>query len=275
VNNHESAIDDQSPSVYQVQVENFSGPFDLLLHLIEQEEVDIYQVSISRITDNYLSYLHQMRANKLDIGSEFLILATTLLALKSRLLLPQETMEQDHSDDEIDRISLLDRLVEYKHFREMSDGLALQAEYSRNIFTRDAAIQQSLKDQHITPRWEVSGADLNKLLKAFEDLWKRRLLEDIEEREIREDTITVRDKMSLILDKLGTQRFLTFSQLFSEPVSRVDIIVTFLAVLEITRRQLAVLLQDHHYEDIKIERAWGAVAPLNINEHGQRNSAHV
>ncbi|MFA5928685.1 MAG: segregation/condensation protein A [Candidatus Margulisiibacteriota bacterium] len=248
--------------MYEIRLENFSGPFDLLLHLIEEQEMDIYAVPIGKITDEYLHYIENMRENKLEVGSEFLMLATTLLELKSRSLLPADSVEVDDTDLEFDRLSLLDRLVEYKLFKEISEELGQKASSFQDIFFRDKAVRDYIKANNILPRTEISGASVTKLLQAFEDLWKRKILDEIEDKEITEDTVTVRDKIGHILDSLSTERFLTFTQLFSENPSRVEIIVTFLAVLEITRRQLIYILQDEDFGEIRIERAWGAAVPL-------------
>ncbi|MFC1478788.1 segregation and condensation protein A [Candidatus Margulisiibacteriota bacterium] len=251
---------------YQVQIENFTGPFDLLLHLIEEEEVDIYSISISHITDNYLGYLDKMRENKLEIGSEFLLMATTLLELKSRLLLPAENIEGEEIDLEYDRLSLLDQLVEYKKFKGLANNLEEYSNTFQNVCYRDDVISKYIKEHNIKPKVEISGADLQRLVQAFEDLWKKRLLDDVEEKEITEEKITVRDKINYILDELGSKRYLTFSGLFAENVTKVEIIVSFLAVLEIVKRQLVHIYQGSLFDEIKIERAWGAAAPLKIEE---------
>ncbi|MFH1429338.1 MAG: segregation/condensation protein A [Candidatus Margulisiibacteriota bacterium] len=251
---------------YQVQIENFTGPFDLLLHLIEEEEVDIYSVSISHITDNYLGYLDKMRENKLDIGGEFLLMATTLLELKSRLLLPAESIDDEEIDLEYDRRSLLDQLVEYKKFKGLANNLEEYSNTFQNVHYRDDVINQYIKEHNIKPKVEITGADISRLVRAFEDVWKSRLLEDIEEKEITQEKITVRDKINYILDELGSKRYLTFSGLFTENVTRVEIIVSFLAVLEIVKRQLVYIFQESAFDDIKIERSWGAATPLKIEE---------
>jgi len=246
-----------------IETEAFTGPFDLLLNLISEEQVDIYSVSISRITDNYLSALDQMRENRLNVGSEFLLLATTLLELKSRSLLPAELLLDDPSESVEDaRMSLLDRLVEYKRYKELSEDLLVRNEFFDQIFFRDVAVRATKAEMNIIPKVDIVGASLDKLSKAFEELWRKQLLEDTEKTEIVKDTITVRDKISAILDILGTERCVTFSQLFTEQSTRVDIIVTFLALLEIVKRQLVNIVQVGIYEDITIERSWGELEPL-------------
>ena len=248
----------------QIETEAFSGPFDLLLNLISEEQVDIYSVSISHITDNYLRALDQMRENKLNIGSEFLLLATTLLELKSRSLLPAELQLDDQLESvEEARMSLLDRLVEYKRYKEFSEDLHSRGEFFSQIFFRDSAIRATKAEKNIIPKIDIIGASLDKLTKAFEELWRKQQEEDIEQREITKDTITVRDKITAILDVLGTERFITFDQLFTEQSTRVEIIVTFLAMLEIVKRQLVNIVQTGIYTEICIERAWGELEPLN------------
>ena len=240
---------------YHIQFKDFEGPFDLLLHLLEEEEMDIYSVPIGRITDNYLAYLNKMRDNKLDIGSEFLLLATTLLELKSRSLLPIESNEGD-IDFEVDRLSLLDRLVEYKVFKQISEEFAERVEDFSKVGFRTEAIQEYVKNQDIQPVWVVSGADINKLIKAFDELWKRKIEDIAEEKEIPEDTLTVREKISSILDALAHCNKIQFRDLFTEKNTKLEIIVTFLAVLEVTRRQLIKIIQDEKFGEIALARAW-------------------
>lgn len=247
-----------------IETEAFTGPFDLLLNLISEEQVDIYSVSISKITDNYLSALEEMRENKLSIGSEFLLLATTLLELKSRSLLPAEIFGDEPLESvEEARMSLLERLVEYKRYKEFAEDLQIRGELFERIFFRDSAIRFTKAEKNIIPKVDIIGAGLDKLTQAFEDLWRRQLQSESEGKEIAKDTITVRDRITAILDILGTERYITFSQLFNEQSTRVEIIVSFLAILEIVKRQLVSIVQPNLYEEICIERAWGDLEPLN------------
>jgi len=247
----------------EIKLENFSGPFDLLLHLIDDKKLDIYSVSISRLTDDYLKVIEQLRENKLDVGSEFLLMATTLLELKSRSLLPAEIIAETIFEDEESRQSLLDRLVEYKMFKEASELLEKQSAEFHKTHLRTDAIDDYIHAHHITPKVELKSTDLSRLLSAFDELWKRYLVESVEEKEIESDTVTVRDRITFILDTLGAQRMITFESLFlSDTITRVEIIVTFLALLELVKRQLVSVMQEGMYDEIRLARNWGELEPL-------------
>lgn len=254
------------PAPYHIESEQFTGPFDLLLHLIENEEVDVYNVSIRKITDQYLAHIEQMRENQLEVGSEFLVMAATLLEIKSNSLLPRDIQEElIEIPDEL-RLSLLDRLVEYKQVKKAAEALAEHEIEAQKRFYRDQAIAGEIAAEQVTPRWIFSGAQTQKLIAAFEAVWKRRFLDKEEPHEIAADVVTVRDKISNILDRLGTTRYITFDDCIEGATTRIEFIVTFIAVLEVNRRQLAFVYQDHQYDEIRIERAWGDRAPLAIQE---------
>ena len=236
---------------YKVKIEVFEGPLDLLLYLIKREEVDIYSVSIERITNQYLEYLNTFRMLDLDIAGEFVVMAANLIYIKSRSLLPADQQAADEEADEEDpRWDLIRQLIEYKKFKDAALHLHQREVLQEGIIPRVAG-KPALEDAEILLKDEVGIFDLitafRKVLKKLEN---RR--EDL--REIFEENFSVSEKIDYILQTISSGAKVAFSSLFATAASRTEIVVTFLALLELIRLKQLRVTQQTAFADIEIER---------------------
>jgi len=232
---------------YKVKLEIFEGPLDLLLYLIKRDEVDIYDISIERITRQYLEYLQAFKELNIDVAGEFVVMAATLLYIKSRSLLPadQQPPEEEAEDDD-PRWDLIRQLIEYKKFKEAAAQLQVRALAQENLFARENyAIPVS------TTPLLLGEVGIFQLINAFQNVLKR--LESREElREIFGENFTVSDKIDTILARIAEGNSFKFSELFLEMVSRVEVAVTFLALLELIRLKQVRVLQPGPFAEIEI-----------------------
>ena len=234
--------------IYSVKLEGFEGPLDLLLHLIQKEEMDIYDIQIAHITDRYLEYVNLMEELDLDVASEFLVMAATLLHIKSQSILPQLTPDAEYTIG--DQEQLVRQLLEYKQFKEAAQVLDVYAERQTLIYTRHPKLHEDLEG---TRAFEIR-ATLFDLLTAFKGVNDRAAEIDIEEtyETLEEETITVEDKINFINLQLESSDQLLFDELFPLSSTKADRIVTFLAILELIRIGKIVTVQTDHFESIYI-----------------------
>jgi segregation and condensation protein A len=236
-------------SDYKVKLEVFEGPLDLLLYLIKKEEVDIYDIPIERITNQYMEYLSLMQLLNLEVAGEFLVMAATLMYIKSRMLLPadQQVTDSETEDGEDPRWELIRQLVEYKKFKDAALQLGRREEEQANIFPRhgtDAGVEVN-KD---VPLAEVSIFDL---INAFNDVLKKATARE-DFREIIEERFTVSDKIEEILYTLRDRSEMIFNELFASAGSRAEVVVTFLALLELIRLKRLKVLQPEAFGEIRV-----------------------
>lgn len=234
---------------YKVKLEVFEGPLDLLLYLIKKEEVDIYDIPIERITNQYMEYLSLMQLLNLEVAGEFLVMAATLMYIKSRMLLPvdQQVTDSEAEEGEDPRWELIRQLVEYKKFKEAALQLGRREEEQANLFTRtgDSGIEVDAKE---APLAEVSIFDL---ISAFNEVLKKaNAREDF--REIYEERFTVSDKIEEILYSLRERSEIRFLDLFAESASRAEVVVTFLALLELIRLKRMRVQQLESFGEIHV-----------------------
>jgi segregation and condensation protein A len=230
----------------KVALDVFEGPLDLLLYLIRRDEVDICDIPIMKITDQYLQYLDLMRILDLDIASEFLVMAATLLHIKSRMLLPPEERPVEAQVEEEDpRMMLVKQLLEYKKFKETGAYLSGKELEQQAVFARYID-RTFLPEPTDSPLTEVSIFDL---ISAFSDVLKRVTGEP---REITDDIYTVTDKIAAIMDLLTVRSMLKFSELFKNVIIRAEVVVTFLALLELIRLKKIQTHQPSPFAEIEI-----------------------
>jgi segregation and condensation protein A len=239
---------------YKVQLEVFEGPLDLLLHLIKKDEVDIYNIPIAKITAQYMVYLDLMKMVIPDVAGEFVVMGATLMYIKSRMLLPQDQQvtDPDAPADELDpRWDLIRQLVEYKKFKEAAEHLQQKAFFQENVYARH---QSTLGFETPTEDAQVMGdVSIFDLLNAFNRALKRtEQAEDL--REIFEDRFTVSDKIDFILKLTTVEDKTSFSKLFEGMATRTEIIVTFLALLELIRLKQIRVAQSESFGEIDIIR---------------------
>jgi segregation and condensation protein A len=232
---------------YKVRLEIFEGPLDLLLYLIKRDEIDIYEISLERLTRQYLEYLQAFKELNIDIAGEFIVMAANLIYTKSRSLLPVDQQPPDEEAEEDDpRWDLIRQLIEYKKFKEAAGQLQLRALEQERIFAREGAGAVAAAGPL---RLEEVG--IFQLISAFQTVLKRlETRRDVQE--IFGEHFSVSDKIEVILQRVAGETNVRFSDLFGEIVSRVEIVVTFLALLELIRLKQVRAIQDNPFDEIEI-----------------------
>jgi segregation and condensation protein A len=244
---------------YKVKFEVFEGPLDLLLYLIKREEVDIYEVNLTRLATQFIEYIDTMRLLDLEIAGEFLVMAATLMYIKSRELLPVEQRVEGEPEDEGEdpRWELIRQLVEYKKFKDAASQLQALESRQADVFARTPG-KLEFEPEAAPARPEVSIFDLvnavNVVLKRFN---KR---EDL--RDIFEDKWSVSQKLEHLLQLSSEKEALKFSELFEGVTSRSEVVVTFLALLELIRLKQLTCVQETAFGEIEICRAPTPTEPV-------------
>lgn len=247
-------------SEYRVKFEVFEGPLDLLLYLIRKEEVDIYEVNLTKIATEFIDYLNLMRELDLDVAGEFVVMAATLMLIKSRELLPRDQRPESQSEDEDDmedpRWELIRQLVEYKKFKDAASRLQTLELRAENTFPRVPG-RIEIPDEPQPRRAEASIFDLlaavNAVIKRFGDRTGNA-------RDVFEDQWSVSEKIESLLGRVREASHVRFSDLFRETTSRTEVVVTFLALLELIRLRMLVATQSEQFSEIGIELAPGPAA---------------
>ena len=235
---------------YKVKLEVFEGPLDLLLYLIKKEEVDIYDVSIERITRQYLEYVDTFRMMDLEVAGEFVVMAANLIYIKSRSLLPahQQPAEED-AEEEDPRWDLIRQLIEYKKFKDAA------AQLQQRELEQESLIPRVLEKPDLAPdallKQEVNIFDL---INAFRKVLKRLESKREDLREIFEENFTVSDKIEHIMAVTRRDHSMAFSELFASAAARTEIAVTFLALLELIRLKQLRVIQHEPFAEILISR---------------------
>ena len=232
---------------YKVRLEIFEGPLDLLLYLIKRDELDIYDISLERITQQYLEYLQAFKELNIDVAGEVVVMAANLIYLKSRSLLPvdQQPPEEDVEEDD-PRWDLIRQLIEYKKFKEAAGQLQVRELEQERIFARigDGNVPE------VAPL-HLGEVGIFQLINAFQNVLKRvDAKEDL--REMFGENFTVSDKIEQILQSMAGGKPIRFSDLFARMASRVEIVVTFLALLELIRLKQVRAIQADPFQEIEI-----------------------
>jgi segregation and condensation protein A len=234
--------------VFRLEFGTFEGPLDLLLHLIQSHELDILDLPIAFITEKYLEYLALMRELALDVVSEYLVMAATLAHIKSKMLLPAppEGQDDDAAEEQGDpREELVRRLLEYQKYKAAAEELAGRGLAGRDVFTRGAPAEEAKGDA------PLGGMTLFQLLDAFNRVLKRANAEF--SREITAERITIQDRIQEIVDLLKERRRIVFEELFEGYLTTYDLVVTFLAMLEMGKQKLLRLFQSEPCAPIYLE----------------------
>ncbi|MGQ9455537.1 MAG: segregation and condensation protein A [Armatimonadota bacterium] len=233
---------------YRVALGVFEGPLDLLLHLIREQKINIYDIPIAKITEQYLAYLHLMEQLDLEIASEWLVMAATLLEIKSRMLLPQDVASEEDEEDEVDpRLELVERLVEYEKFKLAAEHFRQREEQRAKLFVRgDVNFDFELKP--VLSLEDITAADLlaalHKVLAGVGD-------ENVTT--VRRRKITVRMRMREIWHRLmRCSGRLTFGELFEGDVTKMEVVITFLALLELIIARRVKAQQQYTFGPITI-----------------------
>lgn len=233
-------------SSYTIRLNGFEGPLDLLLHLIRKNEIDIFNIPIALITEQYMEYLRIMKTLNLDIAGEYLLMASTLLHIKSRMLLPRRE-EEEKGQEEDPRAELVQRLLEYQKYKAAAEELTLRPMLYRDVFIR-LIPPDTENEEEQEERIEVTLFDL---LEAFRQMMKRAKEEPTHE--IALERITVEERIQEILSLLKEEKkSIAFHLLFPEGASKRMIIVTFLAILELVKMKWIRIFQVAPFEPIRI-----------------------
>lgn len=236
--------------MYEVKLDAFNGPLDLLLHLIQKFEIDIYDIPMKALTEQYMNYVHAMKQLEINIASEYLVMASELLMIKSKLLLPQSPEEQHVEEDP--RENLVDRLIEYQNYKEYTAILNDMKEERELYFTKHPTDLSHLEQEHA---WDPNQTiDLTELLVAYQKVKNRVALNTPKSLEIKKETFTIQQATEQVTLKLKQREHFNFFSLFTftEPLEQV--VTHFLAILEMSKAGIINIEQRQNFEDIHIIR---------------------
>jgi len=257
---------------YRVQFDVFEGPLDLLLHLIKKNEVSIADVPTSRITEQYMEYLEVMESLNLDIAGEYLVMAATLLLIKSRTLLPSDS-EDDEPEVDDPRIDLMRQLLEYQRYREAALSLAERPWLNRDVFAREPLKRVIPDDPAVLPA--PGGPPLKvslwQLIDAMRHVIERARPEPVHE--VHSEPVSLVDRTRFLLDALGRSRSLSFAEIFASDATRLQIIVTFLALLELMKLGAVAVTQPEPFGSIQIDLAVDDVTQVHLEGLDEYDSA--
>ena len=235
----------------KIKLPAYEGPLDLLLDLIQKNEMDIRDIQIAVIAQQYLDYIHQMRDLNLEIAGDFLVMAATLLYIKSKMLLPLDEEEKEEEGPD-PRTVLIEKLLEYHAFKQAAAELGLLESERGKVFTRQIADYYLEELNPEETGIDTFSADLYDLLQAFHQVLAKASKEIVHE--VFEPEVSIEEKMELIQRRLTEEGRFTFWSLFPKPWTKGELIATFLAILEIARLKVARIYQDQTFGEIMIER---------------------
>jgi len=244
-------------SDFKIQFEVFEGPMDLLLFLVKKQEVDIYDVNMTELAHQFLGYLDIMKTLDLDLAGEFIVMASTLMYIKSRELLPVDQQIEDENEEEIEdpRWELIRKLVEYKRFKDITTDLQKLEFEQEKVYTRRPG-SIPLDPLPMDNRLEASIFDL---IGAVDRVLQQYFSREAAKREIVDDQWSISEKIVVIRHRLGEAKRLRFSELFNEAGSRGEIVATFLALLELVRLKQLLAMQSEVFGEIDI-----VIAPIEM-----------
>lgn len=254
--------------MYRVQLKNFEGPLDLLLFFIRRDELDIYDIPISHITEEFLSYIRLMEELDLDVASEFIYMASLLMSIKAKMMLPRDAEEDEELDESDPRYELVQKLLQYKRYKEMAEKLFIMDEETRKRYTRGYCAVDEI-DTKATGE-ALKDVTIFDLMSAF-----RKVLADIKNQHsyhsVERVTATVEEQAEFIITTLQKRGRSSFREICLEIRNRVAIVVTFLAVLEMLKEQQINLFieQDdplQFYIDLKgVDEIIGSAEPAPVD----------
>lgn len=233
-----------------VRVQLFEGPLDLLLHLIKKNEVDIYDIPIAVITEQYIEYLEFMKDIDLQIVGEYLVIAAELSLIKSRMLLPKPVIEEDETDP---RAELVKRLIEYQKYKDAASDLIERPILGRDVFKRDFDGSEAVVEEEI----ELVPVSLWALIETFREFYNRRSHLWTEDIVYEVESVTIEEKIHEITSRLLERRTMKFTEFLDDCSSKFDLVLTFLAILELARMENIRVSQESHEGDIIISHHTG------------------
>jgi len=233
------------PEALEVFLEAFEGPLDLLLYLIKKQNLDILDIPIASITEQYMEYVDVMKAMNLELAAEYLVMAAMLAEIKSRMLLPKTPHDEDHEDDP--RAELVRRLQEYERYKKAAEDIDALPRRERDTFPAQA------KPTNIHVDRPLPEVDLKELLSALKDVLRR--VELVASHHVEKEQLSIRDRMARILDCLHQADFVLFSKFFNVKEGRAGVVVTFIAMLELLKGHMIEIVQAELYSPIHLRIA--------------------
>ncbi len=250
-------------AAYNVSIPSFEGPLDLLLHLCQKHELNILDIPIGFVTEKYLEYLALMQSLQLDVAAEYLVMAATLCHIKSKMLLPAPPPGQEDDENLIEedpREALIRRLLEYQKYKLAAEELVSRGVAGRDVFLRGAPLEEATKDG-LPPLAEVPLFNLLEAFQAVMDRAKVKVTHDIVT-----DRVSITDRIHELYDVLTTRKRAEFVDLFQGHQTRFDMVITFLALLEMTRLRMVRLFQSEPLAPLYVESADGGPTPADLSE---------
>lgn len=241
-------MDDQQNLNYAIKLDIFEGPLDLLLFLIKKNEVDIYNIPIALVTEQYLEYLKMIKALNLDLAGEYLVMASTLIHIKSRMLLPPP--EEPEEEEEDPRAELVRQLLEHKTFKEIAANLGSRPLLERDVFTRAASVTEDIEQTVSGDEEELIEASVFELIEAF-----HRMVSQLDRKDLLEidlEKLSLTDIINEVMDQLAIKKSLTFEDLLAGKRDRRRIIYTLLALLELIKLRMIKAYQTASFGVIRI-----------------------
>ena len=230
------------PDALEVFLDTFEGPLDLLLYLIRRQNLDILNIPIAHITAQYISYIEMMNELQLELAAEYLLMAALLAEIKSRMLLPRQSDIEDEEDDP--RAFLIRKLQEYECIKKAAEDIELLPRYERDLFDTIVDVSDiDVKQQH-------PDVDLKEMLLAFQNVLKR--VEQLSHHKITKEPLSVRERMASILEKLNRPDSIAFSALFTRTEGKGGVVISFLAILELSKDGLLEIIQSETLGEIRI-----------------------
>ncbi len=251
-----------------VRLDSFSGPLDLLYHLIEKNEIDIYDIPISTLTDQYIEFISREENKDMEGMSEFIVMAATLIEIKSRMLLPKPRSDEPEEDP---REALVQKLIEYKKFKSAAEIFMQKSEEASKVYYRepDVIIPELTKKEELSVEECLSGLTMDDLYRAFRDVMirKEKKVDKVRSgfRSVRRDNFTIDEKIVSLKSILRLTPKVKFYEMFSDDTTKEEILVTFLALLELIRRHSAAVEQDDAFGEIVIS------AGENLDDSGDES----
>ena len=240
----------------KIKVADFEGPFDLLLHLIKKNKMDIYNVEIYKVTNQYLEYLNTRKVMDLEITSEFIVVAATLIEIKSKNLLPKVKVEEENEEDI--EIKLMERLIEYKRFKAVSEFFNDKYVSSGEVFSKKPEVIEEIKPEKVDNDdifKNITLLDLYNIYnKILENYREKQNKVNVVQKKIYVDKYKVEDKMEELLKKFNSVEVIEFNNLMKESSCKLETVVIFLALLELIKIRTIQVFQDENFSNILIKR---------------------
>lgn len=232
---------------YKVTIENFDGPLDLLLHLIKEQDIDIYDIKIEEITKQYLDYIHAMKELNLSVASEYLVMASELIEMKSKMLLPKKKDLEEDEYEEDPRDVLIERLLAYKQYKEVTSEFKDLEMTRKLVFTKEPVnLSYYAKEQE-----NKDGLSISDLIEAFNALMKKKELDKPIATKVTKKELSVTEKVNTIRNILKNRKKINFEEIF-EVATKEEVIISFLSILEMVKKDEIILKQDNNFNQIVI-----------------------